>query len=179
MDQFTRTRNTIALVTRMDAEWRSSQAGRDDPAVYLPWMPFPWPDFIALTAEAMPEVAGDQFLDIGCGPGTKMILADVIFGLRASGIERAPEMVKEASQLGLQAFEEDALGWGNYGRYDLVFFNRPFFDNTLQAELERQVWAGMKSGAVVIGVNLVAPPPASWYPVLDDGEVRRWISQKP
>ena len=179
MDQFTSVRNTIATVIRMDSQWRSSQAGRDDLATYLPWMPFSWPDFIALMAEAMPEVTGDRFLDIGCGPGTKMLLADAVFGLRASGIERSPEMVKEASQLGLQAFEADALGWENYGRYDLVFFNRPFFDNGQQAELEKQVWAGMKSGAVVIGVNLIAPPPVTWYPVLDDREVRRWISQKP
>ena len=179
MDQYTSVRNTIATVTRLDDEWRKSTAGRDELATYLPYMPFSWPDFIALMAEALPETTGDKFLDIGSGPGTKQLLADGIFGLRAFGIERSPEMAKEARQLGLTVFEADAIDFDGYGNYDLVFFNRPFFDNELQAALEKEVWANVKSGAVVIGVNLIAPPPRTWYPVLDDREVRRWVSQKP
>lgn len=168
----------IATVNQMEAAWRKTAAGRENLAVYLPWMPFPWPDFVALVAEAMPEVQGDLFLDVGSGPGTKMMLAEEIFDLSTHGIELVPEYVKQARQLGLTVTEADALGWDGYGKYDLIFFNRPFFDRDQQAQLEQQVWDGMKPGAVVIGVNLMEPPPSSWYPILDDGEVRRWISQK-
>jgi trans-aconitate methyltransferase len=177
--QYDQLRQAIAAVTRLDAEWRQSTAGRDNLATYLPYMPFSWTDFIALTAEALPETTGDKFLDVGCGIGTKMLLADAFFGLSTQGIERSPEMVKEARQHGLVVTEADALGWDGYGNYDVVFFNRPFFGKELQARLEAQVWADMKPGAVVIGVNLLAPPPPTWWPVLDDGEVRRWIAQKP
>lgn len=179
MSQLKAATRAITTVLKLESQWRSSPAGRDDLKTYTPYMPFPWPDFIALTAEALPEVTGERFLEIGCGIGTKMMLADVVFGLNAFGIERVPEFAAEAQQHGLAVVTADALGWDQYGDFDLLFFNRVFSDGYKEAELERQVWAGMKSGAVVIAANLLAPPPVSWYPVLDDGEVRRWIAQKP
>lgn len=172
-------RSMISTVITLEREWMTRPAGRDDLARYLPWMPFSWPDFVALVAEALPETTGDRFLDVGCGIGTKLLLAEEIFGLDVRGVERVPEFVKEARQCGLIVAEADALGWDGYGEFDIVFFNRPFHDNDVQAQLEQQVWADMKSGAVVIAVNLIAPPPASWYLILDDSEVRRWIMQKP
>lgn len=170
-------RRTIGDVVLLDEEWRRNPAGRDDPA-YLPWMPFIWPDFLALIGEALPEVTGDRFLDIGCGCGTKMMLAEEVFGLTVHGIERVPEYVAAARQRGLTVTEADALDWDGYGKYDLIFFNRPFFDKDRQALLEKQVWADMKPGAVVIAANLLAPPPQSFALILDDSEVRRWIKQK-
>jgi SAM-dependent methyltransferase len=174
-------RSTIGAVVALDAEWRTSPAGRDDLSTYLPYMPTPpWPDFVALLAEALPEaVTGDRFLEIGAGVGTRMMLAEAVFGLDVHGVERVPEYVKAARERGLQVDEADALGWDGYGGYDIVFFNRVFADQDSQARLEQQVYAGMKPGAVVIAANLLAPPPRTWYPVLDDGEVRRWILQKP
>lgn len=177
-DRSQQVRATIAAVNELDAEWRSRDAGRDDLATYLPWMPFSWPAFTALLAEALPEVTGDRFLDIGCGVGTKMMLAQDIFGLSVYGVERVPEYVAAARKRGLVVEEADALGWNGYGDFDVVFFNRPFFDVERQAQLEQQVYRDMKPGAVVIAVNLINPP-TSWYLVLDDSEVRRWIFQKP
>ena len=172
-------RAMISTASAMDSQWLGRVPNRGEMNTYLGWMPFSWPDFVALVAEALPEVTGDRFLDIGCGVGSKMLLAEEIFGLNVRGVERVPEYVKEARQRGLIVTEADALGWDGYGEYDLVFFNRPFYDQDLQGQLEAQVWADMKPGAVAIGVNLISPPPQSWYPVLNDGEVRRWISQKP
>jgi trans-aconitate methyltransferase len=173
-------RNMIGTTIGLDREWMGRTAiGRDDPARYLPWMPFSWPDFIALVSEALPETTGDKFLDIGAGVGTKMMLAEEIFGLDVQGIERVSEYVKEARSRGLTIIEADALGWDGYGDFDIIFFNRPFFNQEMQAELEKQVWTDMKPGAVVVGVNLLVPPPAPWYLILDDSEVRRWVMQKP
>ncbi len=171
-------RSTLATVTRLDAQWRVNLAGRDNLDVYLPWMPFSWPDFIALVAEALPDTPGDRFLDIGAGVGTKMTLARELFGLDVHGVERVPEYVAQARSQGLEVTEADALAWDGYGEFDLIFFNRPFFDVARQADLERRVWAAMKPGAVVIGANLLYPPPSSWYLILDDSEVRRWIMAK-
>lgn len=171
-------RDVIQVTVALDRLWMGDPAGHDRPGTYLPWMPFSWPDFVSLLAEALPESTGNKFLEVGAGIGTKMQLAEELFGLDVYGIERTAEYCKEARERGLQVFEADALGWGSYGDYDIVFFNRPFFDQELQAELELQVWRDMKPGAVVIGVNLLAPPPSSWYLVLDDGEVRRWVMTK-
>jgi SAM-dependent methyltransferase len=171
-------RALIAAVTALEAEWRDRDGGRDDLETYLPWMPFPWPDFIALLAEALPEVTGDLFLDVGAGVGSKMMLAEEIFGLTVHGVERVPEYAAAARQRGLAVDEADALGWDSYSDYDVIFFNRPFHDQDQQKKLEQQVFEDMKPGAVVIAVNLITPP-LSWYLILDDREVRRWILQKP
>jgi trans-aconitate methyltransferase len=178
-DQEKLIRSVIGTVIAQEHQWLASSAGRDNLATYTPWMPFPWPDFVALVAEAFPETTGDKYLEVGAGVGTKMMLAEAIFGLDVHGVERVPEYVAAARERGLPVEEADALGWGGYGDYDIIFFNRVFQDRGLQERLEQQVWADMKSGAVVIAANLLAPPPATWYPILDDGEVRRWILQKP
>lgn len=178
--QLTLARTALTTAAALDAEWRArTDAGRDDLARFTPFMPFPRPDFIALVAEALPEVTGDQFLSVGSGPGSELLLAEAVFGLNVQGIERVPEYVAAARQRGLVVTEADALGWDGYGQFDLVFFNRVFSDQALEEQLEKHVWDSMKSGAVVIAANLVNEPPLSWYPVLDDREVRRWISQKP
>lgn len=170
----------IALreAARLDREWMQSSAGRDD-SRSTPWMPFPMFDFLALVAEALPESSGGTFLEVGCGCGTRMLLAREVFGLDVFGIDRVPEYVNEAWKLGLRAEVANALGWDSYGKFGLVWFNRPFRDPLLQRQLEQQVWADMAPGAVVIAANLEAPPPADWWPVLDDREVRRWIAQRP
>ncbi len=168
----------LAELARLDREWMIVPAGHDD-VRSVPWMPFPMHDFIALVAEALPEAGGDRFLEIGCGIGTRMKAASVIFGLDVHGVERVPEYAAEAVKLGMDAEVTDALTYDGYGKYDIIWFNRPFRDPELQRQLEARVWDQVASGAVVICANLEAPPPANWWPVLNDSEVRRWIAQKP
>jgi hypothetical protein len=177
-------RSLIADVTRLDREWMRKAAGRDDPRS-TPWMPFPLFDFIALVAEALPESAGDALLEVGCGIGTRMRVAHDLYGLDCHGIDRVPEYVAQATELlpegmpGVTAEVADALGWDGYGKYDLLWFNRPFADRVLQRQLEAQVWSDMKPGAVVIWANLETPPPPAWWPVLTETSVPRGIVQKP
>lgn len=147
-----------------------------------PWIPFPWPDFVALVAEALPEAAsGTLFLEIGCGIGTRMLLAQEIFGLDVTGIDAVPELVSTAqTRMSLpNAILADAREFEHYGKYDLIWFNRPLRDAADQLKLEEHVWEAVKPGAVVICANLEGQPPANWWLVLDDMEVRRGIWQKP
>jgi SAM-dependent methyltransferase len=171
-------RGVITRAAQLDQEWMRHSAGHDDPRA-TPWMPFPMFDFIALVAEALPEAPGDSFLEIGCGVGTRMLLAREIYGLDVHGFDRVPEYVAQARGFGLSAEVADALEYGDYGKFDLLWFNRPFADRALQRKLEVTVWEAMKPGAVVITANLEAPPPEGWWLILDDQGVRRWIKQKP
>lgn len=177
-------RALITDVQLLDRLWMRKAAGHDDPRS-TPWMPFPLFDFIALVAEALPETAGDAFLEIGCGPGTRMLVAHELYGLDCHGIDRVPAYAEQAGKLlpagmpGVTAEVADALGWDGYGKPDLIWFNRPFADPALQRRLEAQVWEDVKPGAVVIWANLEAPPPGSWWPVLVETGVPRGIAQKP
>jgi hypothetical protein len=121
---------------------------------------------------------GNVVMTGNCGIGTRMLIAREVFGLDVHGIDRVEEYVTQAWKLGCAAEVADALGWDGYGKYPLIWFNRPFSDPARERQLEAQVWNDMARGAVVIAANLESPPPLDWWPVLDDHEVRRWIAQK-
>jgi hypothetical protein len=176
---YTRSAVAIASAQELDRAWLASPAGRDGSGRYTPWMPFPLFDFIAMTAEALPDIQGPRFLEIGCGIGTRMLIAQEVFGLDVQGIDRVPEYLDEAAKLRMDVLEIDAMDFSEYGEYDLLWFNRPFLDPALQLLLEAKVWNEMRSGGVVMCANLEAKPPPTWWIVLDDWEVRRGIWRKP
>jgi SAM-dependent methyltransferase len=147
--------------------------------LYLPFMPFPLPAFVMLLTEALPEAPGTRFLDVGCGSGSKLLVARDLFGLGCRGIDRVPEYVAAARELGLDAECTDALGYPGYGSADIIWLNRPFRDPGAEAALEAQIWEQMTPGAIVICANLEAPPPSSWFIVADLWEQRRGIWMKP
>lgn len=168
----------LRVVDRLKQEWMQKVPGAGD-ATHTPWMPFPTYDLIPLLAAAVAEAdGGDRFLEIGCGPGPNMMLADEIFGLDVQGIERVPEYVAQARQQGLLVHEADAGEWKGYGDYDILWFNRPFRDRDAQRALEDLVWSEMREGAVVICANLENKPPSTWYMIDEDWEVRRGVWQK-
>jgi SAM-dependent methyltransferase len=170
-------RETMRQAARLDRDWQRKVP--EDDRRYAPWMPFSVPAFTALLAEAMPEADGDRFLDIGCGPGSKLLIARDVFGLDAHGFDRNGEYVAAARSLGLSAEIADAETYAGYGRPDILWFNRVARDPEIQARIEAAIWRGMGEGALVICASLEAPPPARWFPVLDDWEIRRGIWMKP
>jgi SAM-dependent methyltransferase len=138
-------------------------------------------DFMSIMFECVPELKGRLFLDVGCGPGTKMQLARYFYGLDAEGIEINPVMAEEAALYGAVTIG-DALSLpdGFYSAVDLVWMYRPFRDVKLERQLEDRVTTEMKPGAVLAGGAWeTCPAERGWMPVLDDWELRRGAWQKP
>lgn len=192
-EKYSRIRSAIREANRVDALWGKNPAGRDDArflwgknpvgrddARFLPWMPYSWPDFVSMTAEALPELTGRKYLEVGCGPGSRMLLAREIFGLEVSGFDRVPEYAGYAAELlQLPVTCEDALEYKDYGKHDLLWVNRPIRDHELQQRLEAKIWDEMAPGAVVACAHLDDRPPLHWYTVYDDWEAKRGVWQKP
>jgi SAM-dependent methyltransferase len=125
----------------------------------VPWMPYAIPSFVSMLTEAVmvappdarSEIPGPaRFLDVGCGPGTKMRLAAAMFGLDAWGIDIVPAFISEARAHGCQALLRDAFEYDGYDNHEIVLVNRP---STLMDDLEFQVMDQMAPGAVLIAVN--------------------------
>lgn len=172
-----RVRDLLTTVRQQERLWQKKVAPTDER--YTPWMPSDVAQFLVLLVEAMAEASGDRFLEVGCGPGTKMLLARDLFGLDVHGFDRVPEYVDAANGLGLDAFLQDALTYRDYGKFDIVFLNRPCRDPVLERELERQVWARMRRGAVLLIMNTeMKPPETRWLVVTDDWESKRAIFLK-
>jgi SAM-dependent methyltransferase len=160
-------------------------------------MPFPIPQFITLMADAIMAAPPSQgpgnfamrmddepygppkFLDVGCGPGTKVRLAEALFGVRGYGIDIVPRFVAEAQAHGVNARLADAFTFGgdpdggdpallsslslnNYSGYQIVYVNRP---SSMQDELEGLVMERMASDAALIAVNWRNDPgKQGWIP---------------
>jgi SAM-dependent methyltransferase len=148
-----------------------------------PWMPFQPAEFLSILFECVPELAGRNFLDVGCGPGTKMLLAGHFYGLHAEGIEIDSAMAAAAAAHG-GVFPQDALEAVPcfYSVYDLIWLYRPFRDRELEQQLERRIMNEMKPGAVLAGGGWeICPADQRWITVVDDWELRRgaWLKPRP
>ena len=95
-----------------------------------PWMPFQPAEFLSILFDCVGEMHGGRaFLDVGCGPGSKMLLARHFYGLNVCGIEIDPDMATAAALVG-GIRTDDALRVpdGLYGNFDLIWLYRPFRD---------------------------------------------------
>lgn len=180
LDVFTATQQTIRNVQQEEHRWF---AQGDPHSPTLPWMPFQPAEFLSILFECVPELAGREFLDVGCGPGTKMRLARHFFGMNACGIELDPGMAVAAGAYGhvacLDALEAPP---GAYAGFDLIWLYRPFRDRDLEDKLEERIRNEMKVGAILAGGQWeTCPAELGWHPVVDDWELRRgaWMKPRP
>jgi SAM-dependent methyltransferase len=148
---------------------------RHDPVV-TPWMPYQPADFIGILWECVPEMKGSFFLDVGCGPGTKMRIAQTLFGMNVRGVEINSDMADEARKY----FNDpgavvtgDALqllpDYHPFDVFDLVWLYRPFRDPVSETRLEQKITDSMKPGAILAGSGWeIDPAGLGWQPIVDD-----------
>lgn len=143
---------------------------RHDP-VTTPWMPYQPADFIGILWECLPELEGNKFADVGCGPGTKMQIARDLFGLEVYGVEIDKHMATEAGcRMPGRVIRADALehpvAWETF---DLIWLYRPFRDQSSEFRLEEKIMSQMKPGAVLAGSSWEHDPGRmGWQPIVDD-----------
>ena len=147
-------------VAALEAYWHDRPVDGVPPGC-LPWLPYPADDFDVLLGEAVLLTLGTRFLDVGCGIGTKCVLA-ASRGLLAAGVEVVPAYQHEAARLGIPLFAADARMWDGYGEWDIVYVNCPLAADEAEAVLELRVQDRMRPGGVLISVNSAAPPGAGW-----------------
>lgn len=152
---------------------------RHDP-VTTPWMPYQPADFIGILWECLSELPTGWefgrpfFYDVGCGPGTKLRIAQELFGFRVGGIEIDKKMAGIARQHfgDYQVTCGDALNPPapiNWSPPDVIWLYRPFRDPVSETRLEQSIISGMKPGAILAGSSWEIDPGAlGWAPVVDD-----------
>jgi SAM-dependent methyltransferase len=157
-----------------------SQRMLDPAAQNTPWMPFNLFDFAALLLESVTLIPDEgRFLDVGAGPGSKMLLARDVFGLDVHGIEILDPLAALARDAGLSVQTADADDWAGFEKFDCVWLNRPLRDREAERFLEERIYREMASGAVLICANLEAPPKGWW--IINDSwdDLRRGAWAKP
>jgi 2-polyprenyl-3-methyl-5-hydroxy-6-metoxy-1,4-benzoquinol methylase len=105
-------------------------------------------------------------LDVGCGIGNLLILADLL-GWTASGIEIRPRYQIVARNRGLQVDVADARTYTGYGNFDCVYIQDILVDPAAETILETSIISQMKSGAVLILWGTTNMTTSGWTQVGD------------
>ena len=86
-----------------------------------------------------------RFLDVGCGGGTKLVMASHFFR-QADGLEYNSVFAENARRTlhitkteGASVIEDDALRFENYADYDVIYFYRPISNDALLAKMEKTI----------------------------------------
>lgn len=99
------------------------------------------------------------FLDAGCGIGNVLLIAKMRdLCTYRHGIEFFDETADKAetwlnsksSAYDLKIIRKDILKFGNYHKYDIIYFYRPFMKRKLQTMFEERLENRMKVGAVLL-----------------------------
>ncbi len=181
-DFFRATQKLIGTVQETEHHWLKQG---DPKSPVLPWMPFQPAEFCSILFECLPEMKGNRFLDVGCGPGTKMLLAQNLFYLEVHGVEVDRDMACCAQEVfGTRVTISDALALpsGSFSDFDLVWLYRPFRDPVYETRLETRIMDELKPGAILAGAHWeVCPADHRWITVFDDWEIRRgaWMKPRP
>lgn len=97
------------------------------------------------------EPADCSFLDIGCGIGNILVIAEQ-FEFDVFGFEKDEHPVKVAKRfIGEdRVTQEDIWSYTGYGNFDVVYYFCPFSDGETQRRFEEMVEEKMRPGAILI-----------------------------
>lgn len=96
-----------------------------------------------------------RFLDVGCGSGLTLLAAAPFFG-SATGIEydagyvRAARRTLRRAGSSARVIGGDALSFGGYGGFDVIYFYRPMRDDAKLIALERRIAGAARPGTILI-----------------------------
>jgi 2-polyprenyl-3-methyl-5-hydroxy-6-metoxy-1,4-benzoquinol methylase len=93
-----------------------------------------------------------KFLDIGCGIGNIVMLANLV-GFTAHGLEYNPKIYKIAKRLEQYRsiiFRGDMRKFKRYREYDVLYYYRPIVSTKEMEEFSHKLAKSMKPGAYII-----------------------------
>lgn len=142
------------------------------------WQPYPEGDFCRLLDVAVSRAARRSFLEVGCGIGTKSLIARRRHGLDVVGIELFPEYANQAALNRVPVWQGDMQYFTSYREFGIVYVNCPYKIDALEHAWERWLQDRLVPGQVLIQVNDCCPP-EDWETVLDERDCWRgvWVKR--
>lgn len=104
-----------------------------------------------LLADAKPEATHLSFLDIGCGIGNVLLVAELM-DFEVAGLEKDDYPFTIAAKLigDDKVVKQDIWEYDHYHTFDVIYYFRPFHEGNLQRRFERFIEDQLKTGGVLI-----------------------------
>jgi SAM-dependent methyltransferase len=129
---------------------KAKRYGKRDGFEYIP---FGWDELVEplrTIREAYKKLEKyPSFLDVGCGPGIICLLARAM-NFDSFGIEYVSKTAKIAKMFGNRIFNEDALKFDKYEKFDVIYYYSPLCNDLLEIEMEKRIEDQMKVGAWIL-----------------------------
>lgn len=169
----------LLKINSFDVAFHNMEAAQiDEPADadLFACIPFPCGAFVDLIHEAFFALNQDKskkFLDVGCGIGTKVILACSLFD--AYGIDCEKKYVDKANLLGLNRVgHADALVFDKYDIFDVVYYYRPIKNSDKYRLFEQKIHKEVKPGTIVAPMHTEY----EWDKVSDMERISQFLYRK-
>lgn len=138
----------INTLEKIEQKYKSRQPFDDIKYNYVPYELKLFLNLIADIYEITKNKKNPKFIDIGCGIGTKVLIASILFD--SYGIDCNQEHIEISKILGCNntfcgdIFEQD------YSDYDILFYYRPFYDDVIYEKFETKIYEESKTGSIII-----------------------------
>ncbi len=149
----------LAVLCRLyySLEFAIGQALSDGDLHYHPNASFSVLKFISILRSIKKRTSsGPRFLDVGCGLGGKVWIAEAL-GFDPCGVENNPKYARIASECvgSDRIFCTDAISFSDYSSYDVIYFYNPMPTD----EIELAILRNAKKGAIIYhAIDLQAQP---------------------
>jgi SAM-dependent methyltransferase len=137
----------------------------DDEKDGIRWKFKPYPmSILGAMLNALNLPPETDYLEVGCGVGAKLVMAEKLFGYTVRGIDYYDAYVQISNELLSvhncigYAFCADAVSFNGYDEYDIIWLNKPLAPWTEEQALETRVQLMMKPGAYLILGNGITKP---------------------
>ncbi len=135
-------------IDRLEAAWLPAELSAHPE--FHDYQSTPVDTFMQGLAVCREHAPGGRWLEVGCGIGTKLILAHEM-GFRVHGLDNRAQYIAAAKFLCPEATLEvaDARYYDRYGAFDVVFCYRPLIKEEATVALERWIVSRMAAGALL------------------------------
>jgi SAM-dependent methyltransferase len=146
----------------------ANEKGYEKGYSFIPLNRFPEILDVAMEFSKHLGVKKPRFLDVGCGFGFTLALAEEK-GCDASGIEFFPSYVHVGNRFlcrlcNAEITQCDALTFGDYGKFDIIYYYEPMTDAELMMKLSEKIHSEMSEKCVFVPVGYVNRKTSFYHP---------------
>jgi hypothetical protein len=149
MDSFSlRYQILINTLEKLEKQYISSIPYDEIKYNYIPYEIKVFLNILSDIYETTKDMKNPKFIDIGCGIGTKVLIASNLFD--AYGIDCNQNLIDISKIIGCKNTSCCDIFDYDFSQFDILFYYRPFYDDKIYETFENKIYTETKVGSIII-----------------------------